>query len=113
MLRRIPSLRPRRPRFPEGEVVPWSGIAFVGATCSLALGAMLASAGDVSARHWQAIAVLTVLAALTPLPRALVLVGAIGCYACILTGADALFGRFARGASRLQLPATALAAEAA
>jgi diguanylate cyclase (GGDEF)-like protein len=192
MLRRFFWLRPRRPRFPEGEVVPWSGIAFVGATCSLALGAMLATAGHASTRHWQAIVVLTVLAALTPLftvygpaftvydtasvfvvaaallaspvvaalvglpaclvdavrrrisvvslahnaaalalaafttsllaqasaglppvPRALVLVGAIGCYACILTGADALFGYFARGSSRLQLPAAALAAEGA
>jgi diguanylate cyclase (GGDEF)-like protein len=191
MLRRFFWL-PRRPRFPEGEVVPWSGIAFVGATCSLALGAILAMAGHASTRHWQAIAVLTVLAALTPfftvygpaftvydtasvfvvaaallgspmaaalvgipaclvdavrrrisvvslahnsaalalaafttsllaeassglppVPRGLVLLAALGCYACILTGADALFGYFARGASRLQLPAAALAAEAA
>jgi diguanylate cyclase (GGDEF)-like protein len=192
MLRRIPSLRPRRPRFPEGELVPWSGIAFAGTTCSLALGATLASAGDASARHWQALALLTALAALTPLftvygpeftvydtasvfvvaaallgspalaalvgipaclvdalrrrisvvslahnsaaialaafatsllahassgfspvPRTLALVLALTCYACIITGADALFGYFARGSSRLHLPATALVAEAA
>lgn len=192
MLRRIPSHRPRRPRFPEGELVPWSGIAFVGTTCSLALGLTLASAGHASARHWQAVALLTALAALTPLftvygpeftvydtasvfvvaaalltspalaafvgipaclvdalrrrvsvvslahnsaaiavaafvtslvahassglapvPRALALLVALASYACIITGADALFGYFARGSSRPQLPATALAAEAA
>src|ERR671934_814125 len=192
MLRRIPSLRPRRPRFPEGELVPWSGIGFVGATSSLALGVTLASAGDASARHWQAVALLMALAALTPLftvygpeftvydtaavfvvaaalltspavaalvgipaclvdawrrrvsvvslahnsaaialaafatslvahassglspvPRALGLLVALGCYACIISGADALFGYFARGSSRPQLQATALAAEAA
>src|ERR671934_465055 len=192
MLRRIPSLRPRRPRFPEGELVPWSGIGFVGATSSLALGVTLASAGDASAHHWQAVALLTALAALTPLftvygpeftvydtaavfvvaaalltspavaalvgipaclvdawrrrvsvvslahnsaaialaafatslvahassglspvPRALGLLVALGCYACIISGADALFGYFARGSSGLQLQATALAAEAA
>ena len=192
MLRRIPSLRSRRPRFPEGELVPWSGIAFVGTTCSFALGLTLASAGHASARHWQAVALLTALAALTPLftvygpeftvydtasvfvvaaalltspalaalvgipaclvdalrrrvsvvslahnsaaiataasvtslvahassglspvPRALALLVALGSYACIITGADALFGYFARGSSRPQLPATALAAEAA
>ena len=172
--------------------MPWSGIAFVGATCSLALGVTLASAGDASARHWQAVALLAALAALTPLftvygpeftvydtaavfvvaaallapptvaalvgipaclvdawrrrvsvvslahnsaaiavaafvtslvahassglppvPRALALLAALGCYACIITGADALFGCFARSSSRLQLPATALAAEVA
>ena len=193
MLRRFFSwVRLGRPRFPEGEVVPWSGIAFAGATSSLALGLVLAWAGDASTRHWQAIAVLTVLAALTPLftvygpaftvydtasvfvvaaallaspaaavlvglpaclvdavrrrisvvslahnsaalalaaftasllaqasaglppvPRALVLLGAIGCYAWILTGADALFGYYARGSSRPELPMSALAAEAA
>jgi diguanylate cyclase (GGDEF)-like protein len=192
MLRRFSSLGPRRPRFPEGGPVPWSGIAFVGTTCSLALGAALASAGDASGRHWQAVALLAALAALTPLftvygpeftvydtaavfvvaaalltspavaalvgipaclvdawrrrvsvvslahnsaaialaafvtsllahassglspaPRALALLVALGCYACIITGADALFGYFARGSSRPQLPATALAAEAA
>ena len=192
MLRRIPSLRPRRPRFPEGELVPWSGIGFVGATSSLALGVTAASAGHASAHHWQAVALLTALAALTPLftvygpqftvydtaavfvvaaalfaspalaalvgipaclvdafrrrisvvslvhnsaaialaafatsllahassdlspvPRALTLLVALGCYACIITGADALFGYFARGSSRPHLPATALAAEAA
>src|SRR5205085_4085731 len=67
MLRRILSLRPRQPRFPEGELVPWSGVVFAATTCSLALGAALAFAGDASARHWQAVALLTALAALTPL----------------------------------------------
>jgi hypothetical protein len=67
MLRRIPSLRSRRPRFPEGGLVPWSGIAFVATTCSLALGVTLASAGHASARHWQTVAMLAALAALTPL----------------------------------------------
>src|SRR5919199_745250 len=67
MLRRFSSLRPRRPRFPEGKFVPWSGLGFVGATCSLALGLTLSSAGRVSADHWQAVALLTALAALTPL----------------------------------------------
>src|SRR5919198_6675337 len=67
MLRRFSSLRPSRPRFPEGEVVPWSGIGFVGATCSLALAVTLGSAGRISADHWQAVALLTALAALTPL----------------------------------------------
>lgn len=192
MLRRTLSLRPRRPRFPEGELVPWSGIAFAGMSCSLGLGLILTSAGHVSARHWQAVALLTALAALTPfftvygpqftvydtasvfvvaaallaspalaalvgipaclvdawrrrvsvvslahnsaaiavaafvtslvahasaglspVPRALALLVALGCYACIITGADALFGYFARGSSGLELPATALAAEAA
>jgi diguanylate cyclase (GGDEF)-like protein len=192
MLRRIPSLRPRRPRFPEGGLVPWSGLAFVGSTCSLALVVTLASAGHASARHWQAVALLAALAALTPLftvygpeftvydtaavfvvaaallaspavaalvgipaclvdawrrrisvvslahnsaaialaafatsllahvssglspvPRALGLLVALACYACIITGADTLFGHFARGISRLRLPGTALAAEAA
>jgi diguanylate cyclase (GGDEF)-like protein len=192
MLRRFPSLRPRRPRFPEGGLVPWSGIGFVGATCSLALGVILGSAGRLSVDHWQAVALLAAVAALTPLftvygpeftvydtaavfvvaaalltsptlaavvgipaclvdalrrrisvvslahnsaaialaafatsllahassglapvPHALGLLVAVGCYACIITGADALFGYFARGSSRPQLPATALAAEAA
>src|SRR5919198_59431 len=172
MLRRFSSLRPSRPRFPEGEVVPWSGIGFVGATCSLALAVTLGSAGRISADHWQAVALLTALAALTPLftvygpqftvydtaavfvvaaalfaspalaslvhnsaaialaafatsllahassdlspvPRALTLLVALGCYACIITGADALFGYFARGSSRPQLPTLALAAETA
>jgi diguanylate cyclase (GGDEF)-like protein len=67
MLRRFSRLRPGRPRFPEGGLVPWSGIAFVFATCSLALGATWASAGRLPADHWQAIAVLACLAALTPL----------------------------------------------
>jgi diguanylate cyclase (GGDEF)-like protein len=192
MLRRIPSLRPRRPRFPEGELVPWSGIGFVGATSSLAASVTIASAGDASARHWQTLVLLSALAAMTPLfavygpaftvydtaavfvvaaallgspalaalvglpaclvdarrrrisvvslvhnsaaialaafatsllahassglspvPRVLALLVALGSYACIITGADALFGYFARGTSRPQLPATALAAEAA
>jgi diguanylate cyclase (GGDEF)-like protein len=192
MLRRFSSLRPSRPRFPEGEVVPWSGIGFVGATCSLALAVTLGSAGRISADHWQAVALLTALAALTPLftvygpeftvydtaavfvvaaallaspalaalvgipaclvdalrrrisvvslahnsaaialaafatsllahassglspmPHALGLLLAVGCYACIITGADALFGYFARGSSRPQLPTLALAAETA
>jgi diguanylate cyclase (GGDEF)-like protein len=164
----------------------------VGTSCSLALGLMLTSAGHASARHWQAVALLTALAALTPLftvygpeftvydtasvfvvaaalltspaqaalvgipacvvdalrrrvsvvslahnsaaiavaafvtslvahassglspvPRALALLVALGSYACIITGADALFGYFARGTSRPRLAATALAAEAA
>src|SRR5918911_3120100 len=176
MLRRISSLSPRRPRFPEGGLVPGSVIAFVGTTCLLALGFSLASAGHASARHWQAVALLTALAALTPLftvygpeftvydtaavfvvaaalltspavaalvgipaclvdawrrrvsivslahnsaaialaafatsllahassglspvPRALGLLVALGGYACIVTGADTLFGYFARG----------------
>jgi ABC-type polysaccharide/polyol phosphate export permease len=191
MLRRISSLRPRRPRFPEGGLVPWSGLAFAGTTCSLALSVTLASAGDASARHWQVVALLAALAALTPLftvygpqftvydtaavfvvaaalltspavaalvgipaclvdawrrrvsvvslahnsaaialaafatslvahassglspvPHALGLLVALGCYACIITGADTLFGFFARG-MRLQLPGTELVAEAA
>jgi diguanylate cyclase (GGDEF)-like protein len=192
MLRRFfSSVRVGRPRFPEGEVVPWGGIAFAVATSSLAFGLAVASAVNASSRHWQAIALLTALAALTPLftvygpaftvydtasvfvvaaallaspalaalvglpaclvdafrrrisvvsflhnaaalalaafmasllalessglppvPRALVLLGAIGSYAWILTGADAFFGYFARG-TRLELPRSALAAEAA
>src|SRR5919197_951725 len=67
MLRRFSSLRPSRPRFPEGELVPWSGIGFVGATCSLALAVTLSSTGHMTADHWQAVALLTGLAALTPL----------------------------------------------
>jgi diguanylate cyclase (GGDEF)-like protein len=192
MLRRIRTLGPRRPRFPEGGLVPWSGIGFVAATCSLASGVTLASAGDASARHWQAVALLAALAALTPLftvygpeftvydtaavfvvaaallaspavaalvgipacfvdawrrrvsivslahnsaaialaafatsvlahaseglspvPRALGFLVAAGSYACIITGADTLFGYFARGTSRLRLPGTELVAEAA
>src|SRR5919197_488870 len=192
MLRRFSSLRPSRPRFPEGELVPWSGIGFVGATCSLALAVTLSSTGHMTADHWQAVALLTGLAALTPLftvygpeftvydtaavfvvaaallaspalaalvgipaclvdalrrrisvvslahnsaaialaafatsllahassglspmPHALGLLLAVGCYACIITGADALFGYFARGSSRPQLPTLALAAETA
>jgi diguanylate cyclase (GGDEF)-like protein len=172
--------------------VPWSGLAFVGTTCSLALGVTLVSAGHASSRHWQAVALLAALAALTPLftvygpeftvydtaavfvvaaallaspavaalvgipaclvdawrrrvsvvslahnsaaialaafatsllahassglspvPRALGLLVALACYACIITGADTLFGHFARGISRLRFPGTALAAEAA
>jgi diguanylate cyclase (GGDEF)-like protein len=192
MLRRITRLRPRRPRFPEGELVPLGGIAFVGATSSLALGLTLASAGHASARHWQTITLLAALAALTPLftvygpqftvydtaavfvvaaallasPSVAALVGLPAClvdalrrrtsvvslahnsaaialaafttsllahgsstlpsalrasalllalssYALVITGADALFGSFARGNPRLHLPAAALAAEAA
>jgi diguanylate cyclase (GGDEF)-like protein len=192
MLRRITRFRPRRPRFPEGELVPWSGIAFAGTTSSIALALTLASAGHASARHWQAIALLAALAALTPLftvygpqftvydtaavfvvaaallasPTVAALVGLPAClvdalrrrtsvvslahnsaaialaafttsalahgsstfppalrapalllalssYAFIITGADALFGCFARGNPRPQLPAAALAAEAA
>src|SRR5919197_1767551 len=56
----------RRPRFPEGEFVPWKGIGFVGANCAFALAASLALAGQATAHHWQAIALLTVVAALTP-----------------------------------------------
>ena len=192
MLRRFSRLGLRRPRFPEGELVPWSGIAFVSATCSVALAVTLASAGQATDHHWQAIATLTALAALTPLftvygpqftvydtaavfvvaaaslasPAVAALVGlpaclvdafrrrisvvslahnsaaialaafttsllmhgsstlppvlragglllAVCCYACIVNGADALFGYFARGSSRPQLPREALAAEAA
>ena len=191
MLRRIPWLRLRRPRFPEGELVPWRGLAFVGASCALALGGALASPGGAWSHHWRAIVVLAALASLTPLftvygpkftvydtaavfvvaaallaspavaalvglpacvvdgvrrrisvvslahnsaaialaavatslvahdgttlphvPRALLLLLALGSYAGIITGADALFGYFARD-SRPQLPSAALAAEAA
>jgi diguanylate cyclase (GGDEF)-like protein len=38
---------------------------------------------------------------------------AVACYAAIITGCDALFGYFARGTSRLDLPAAAFAAEVA
>jgi diguanylate cyclase (GGDEF)-like protein len=67
MLRRISWLWPSRPRFPEGELVPWSGIGFVGVTSSLALAAILGLSGHMSTRHWQAVLVLAGLAALTPL----------------------------------------------
>jgi diguanylate cyclase (GGDEF)-like protein len=67
MLRRIFLVRLRRPRFPEGGLVPWRGLVFVCSSCLLALGATLASAGRVPTHHWQAIALLTALAALTPL----------------------------------------------
>ena len=67
MLRRIFRLRLQRPRFPEGELVPWRGLAFVGATCALALGASLGSLGVGPTHHWRAIVVLAGLAALTPL----------------------------------------------
>jgi diguanylate cyclase (GGDEF)-like protein len=192
MLRRIFRLRVRRPRFPEGQVVPWSGIAFVSGLSFLALVIALAASSGPATEHWQAITVLTVLAALTPffsvygpsftvydtaavfvvaaaflvsppvaalvgipacltdglrrrisvvsfahnsaaialaacttsflahnaallpsLPRAVTLLLALAAYACIITGADALFGYFARGASRPQLQPAALAAEAA
>jgi diguanylate cyclase (GGDEF)-like protein len=192
MLRRFSLLRPRRPRFPEGELVPWRGVAFVGATSSLALGLTIVTAARATGEHWQAAVLLAAVAALTPLftvdgpeftvydtaavfvvaaallvspaaaalvgipaclvdawrrrvsvvslahnsaaialaafatsllahassglapgPRALGLLVALGCYACVVTGADALFGYFARGASRLRLQLTELAAEAA
>jgi diguanylate cyclase (GGDEF)-like protein len=192
MLRRIFLVRLRRPRFPEGELVPWRGLVFVGSTCSLALGTTLASAGRVPTHHWQAIALLTALAALTPLftvygpqftvydtaavfvvaaaclaspavaalvglpaclvdavrrrvsvvslahnsaaialaafltsllahessslppaARAVLLLLAMACYAAIIMVADALFGYFARGGSRAELPAAAFVAEAA
>ena len=67
MLRRFSWIRPRRPRFPEGQVLPWRGIAFLGATCSLALLAVLGVAGPILPPHWRAIALLAALAALTPL----------------------------------------------
>jgi diguanylate cyclase (GGDEF)-like protein len=192
MLRRIFRLGLRRPRFPEGEVVPWRGLAFVGVTCAVALGAALVSPDSPSNDHWRAIVLLSALAALTPLftvygpqftvydtaavfvvaaallaspavaalvgvpacvvdaarrrisivsfahnsaaialaalatsllahdasalpqaPRALVVLLAVGSYAAIITGADALFGYFARGGSRPEVPWAALAAEAA
>jgi len=192
MLRRIFRPRVRRPRFPEGAVVPWSGIAFVAGLSSFALVVVLASAGGPAAEHWQAISVLVLLAALTPfftvygpsftvydtaavfvvaaaflasppvaalvgvpacltdalrrrisvvslvhnsaaialaacttsllvhnaallpsLPRAVTLLLALSSYACIITGADALFGYFARGDSRPQLQPAAFIAEAA
>ena len=192
MLRRIFWPRVRRPRFPEGDVVPWSGIAFVSGLCSVALAVAVASAGGTAAEHWQAITVLAALAALTPLfsvygpsftvydtaavfvvaaaflasppvaalvgvpacltdalrrrisvvsfvhnssaialaacttsllahnaallpslPRAVILMLALTAYACIITGADALFGFFARGDSRPELQPAAFAAEAA
>jgi diguanylate cyclase (GGDEF)-like protein len=192
MLRRFSLLRPRRPRFPEGELVPWRGVAFVGATSSLALSLILVTAARATGEHWQAAVLLAAVGAVTPLftvdgpeftvydtaavfvvaaallvspapaalvgipaclvdawrrrvsvvslahnsaaialaafatsllahassglspvPRALGLLVALGCYACIITGADTLFGHFARGISRLRFPGTALAAEAA
>jgi diguanylate cyclase (GGDEF)-like protein len=67
MLRRIFRPRLQRPRFPEGELVPWRGLAFVGATCALALGAAVGSLGVGSTHHWRAIVLLSALAALTPL----------------------------------------------
>ena len=192
MLRRIFRLRLRRPRFPEGELVPWRGLVFVGASCALALGAGLASPGGAWSHNWRAVVLLSALAALTPLftvygpqftvydtaavfvvaaallappavaalvglpacvvdaarrrisivslahnsaaialaalatsllahevsvlpqaPRALALLLALGSYAAIITGADALFGYFARGGSRPEVPWAAFAAEAA
>jgi diguanylate cyclase (GGDEF)-like protein len=192
MLRRISWLWPSRPRFPEGELVPWSGIGFVGVTSSLALGAILVSAGHASTQHWQALLVLAGLAALTPLftvygpqftvydtaavfvvaaaflaspavaalvglpaclvdalrrrvsvvsfahnsaaialaafatsllarqasslppaLRALMVLLAVSSYAFAITGCDTLFGYFARGTARLDLPPTVLAAEGA
>jgi diguanylate cyclase (GGDEF)-like protein len=192
MLRRIFRPRVRRPRFPEGDVVPWSGIAFVAGLCSFALVVALVSFGGPAAEHWQAITILVVLAAVTPLfsvygpsftvydtaavfvvaaaflasppvaalvgipacltdalrrrtsvvsfahnsaaialaacttsllahnaallpslPRTVTLLLAVTAYACIITGADALFGYFARGDSRPQLQPAAFAAEAA
>src|SRR5919201_1312631 len=107
MLRRFSWVRVGRPRFPEGEIVPWGGIVFAGATLSLAHNsAALALAAFTTSLLAQASA------GLPPVPRALVLLGAIGCYAWILTGADALFGYFARGGTRPQLPMAALVAEA-
>jgi diguanylate cyclase len=67
MLRRFSWICPRRPRFPKAQVVPWRGIAFVGASCTLAVLAALSSAGPLPPTHWQAIALLAALAALTPL----------------------------------------------
>jgi diguanylate cyclase (GGDEF)-like protein len=172
--------------------VPWRGLAFVGVTCALALGAALASLGSGSMHHWRAIVLLSALATLTPLftvygpqftvydtaavfvvaaallapptvaalvglpacfvdavrrrtsivsfahnsaaialaalatslltheasvlphaPGALALLLALGSYAAIITVADALFGYFARGGSRPEVPWAALAAEAA
>lgn len=192
MLRRIFRLRVRRPRFPEGELVPGRGLAFVGASCALALGAALVSPGGAWSYHWRAVVLLSALAALTPLftvygpqftvydtaavfvvaaallaqpavaalvgipaclvdaarrrisivslahnsaaialaalatsllahevsvlpqaPQALGLLLALGSYAAIITGADALFGYFARGGSRPEVPWAAFAAESA
>jgi diguanylate cyclase (GGDEF)-like protein len=192
MLRRIFRLGLRRPRFPEGELVPWRGLAFVGATSALALGAALASLGVAHTHNWRTIVVLAGLAALTPLftvygpqftvydtaavfvvaaallappavaalvglpacvvdsarrrtsivslvhnssaialaalvtsllahdasalppaPRALALLLALASYAATITAADALFGYFARGSSRPEVPWAAFAAEAA
>jgi diguanylate cyclase (GGDEF)-like protein len=192
MLRRIFRLRLQQPRFPEGELVPWRGLAFVGATSALALGAALGSLHVGPTPHWRAIVVLAGLAALTPLftvygpdftvydtaavfvvaaallappavaalvglpacvvdaarrrtaivslahnsaaialaalvtsllahdasvlppvPRALALLLALASYAAIITAADALFGYFARGGSRPEVPWAAFAAEAA
>ena len=192
MLRRIFRLRFRRPRFPQGELVPRRGIAFVVATCGLALALVLVSLGGASGSHWRAIVLLAALAALTPLftvygpqftvydtagvfivaaavlappavaalvglpacfvdaarrrvsivslahnsaaitlaalatsllaheasmlpeaPRPLALLLALGSYAAIITGADALFGYFARGDSRPEVPWAVFAAESA
>jgi hypothetical protein len=172
--------------------VPWRGVAFVGATCALAVGATLATSDFGSEHHWRAIVLLSALAALTPLftvygpqftvydtaavfvvaaallappavaalvglpaclvdavrrrtsiaslahnsaaislaalatsllaheasvlphaPRAVALLLALGSYAAIITGADAVFGYLARGGPRPEVPWAALAAEAA
>jgi len=192
MLRRIFRPHLQQPRFPEGELVPWRGLAFVGATSALALGAAVGSLGIGPNHHLRAIVLLTGLAALTPLftvygpqftvydtaavfvvaaallaspalaaivglpacivdaarrrtsivslahnsaaialaalatsllahdasvlppvPRALTLLLAVASYAAIITAADALFGYFARGGSRPQVPWAAFGAEAA
>lgn len=67
MLRRIFRFPLRRPRFPEGEVVPWRGLAFVTVLSVLAAGAAAVPVAGGTADHWQAIVVLAALAALTPL----------------------------------------------
>ena len=51
--------------------------------------------------------------ALPHFPRAVALVLALASYAAIITAADGLFGYFARGTSRLEVPWAALVAEAA
>jgi diguanylate cyclase (GGDEF)-like protein len=192
MLRRIFRRPLRRPRFPEGEVVPWRGLAFVVGLSVLAVGAAFLPAGGIGTEHWQAILVLAALAALTPLfsvygpsftvydtaavfvvaaavlaspavaalvgiascltdalrrrvsvisfihnsatialaacaasalahhaaglpavSRVLTLIFAVTVYAFVITGADALFGYFARGDAQPLLPPASFIAEAA
>lgn len=62
-------LRLRRPRFPEGEIVPWAGLAFVGTTgiAATVLAAVTAQNLQVDGRTWLLFGALAVLAAATDL----------------------------------------------